>query len=42
MRHLLLAVCALVMTVLGAQAGHHEDGDDQQAVVIGTVFSDEG
>ncbi len=42
MRHFLLAVCALVMAVSVARAGHHEGGDDKQALVIGTVYSDEG
>ena len=42
MRHFLVAVYALVIAVSGVQAGHHESGDDKQAVVIGTVFSDEG
>ena len=42
MRHFLVAVYAFVMAVSGVQAGHHEGGDDKQAVVIGTVFSDEG
>ena len=42
MRHFLVAVYAFVMAVSGVQAGHHENGDDKQGVVIGTVFSDEG
>ena len=42
MRHLLLAVCALVMSAAGVQAGHHEGEGEKQGVVIGTVFSDEG
>ena len=43
MRHFLVGIYALVvMSAVGAQAGHHEGEGEKQGVVIGTVFSDEG